>query len=92
MKFCCINDAGWVTDDLKNPTTGPSKRDIVTKISEYGKQGVLYIRLKEWPLGDGSADNGYQADCFIPINEQKEESKMKQVTFEEIKKRSPNIR
>jgi hypothetical protein len=87
MKFVCIHGGGWRS--LKDPTQkndGPKRGDLVTKTKESATNGVLYYSFKEW----GHTDFSYQADCFIPINEQPEEKEeMKEVEFAEFKKDAP---
>ena len=89
MRFCCINNKGWVNNGTHLATEGPAYGDIVTKVEESAENGVLYYELEEWP------DKTFRADCFIPINDPKEkeeeeqQEEMKLVEFTEIKKETP---
>jgi len=57
---------------------GPANGDVVTATSEYYKEGIRYYKLKEWP------PNGYDANAFVPLDEQAEP-----VTFEKVTKEHP---
>lgn len=73
MKVFCINDNGWYFDkkiifwNRIIECDGPSYGDINTVTSEYYKEGKLYYDLLEWP--PKSNDDGFEADCFIPLSE-----------------------
>jgi hypothetical protein len=64
---------------------GPKYKDEITVTNEFWADGILWYNIKEWP------PYGYHSKYFKPIEEQKEESKMKEVTYKEIKKQVPAI-
>lgn len=87
MKLVCLNEHGWIGVENKDSNGGPSKGDLVTKIGEEARYGNVYYFLKEW-TEEGSS---YLSTCFLPINEQKNESEehLKEIEFSEIKELNP---
>lgn len=73
-KVVCINDDGWVEDKKylwglftrTRDARGPKVDDVVTVLKEYYDEGVRFYQLMEWPF---DKEGGYQADCFVPIQE-----------------------
>lgn len=88
MKVRCINKDGWVFVKPKTwwrkekeiDSPGPKYGDIVTVEGHRWSGGVLYYTFIEWPDEDSG---GYQADCFLPIEEHYES-----VSFEKIKEKA----
>jgi hypothetical protein len=95
MKVKCIKGGGWYfanswvrkhwwSKKKRKPANGPKKDDIVTVKEEFWSDGELYYRLVEWPRKDNA---GYDASCFVPLQEPTTE--YKEVDFTEIKKKTP---
>ena len=73
MKVFCINDFGWCVErnyflfKREIDVDGPDYGDINTVLREYYSKGILYYELVEWH--PEHPDDGFQADCFIPLSE-----------------------
>jgi hypothetical protein len=78
IKVKCINKDGWVTErgwlgallfGRERPVDGPKNNDILHVTGETWENGKKFVFLLEWPL---HANEGWQADQFIPFNEDEE--------------------
>lgn len=87
MKVKCINEGWWVENRrflwrrFKRKVDGPKFGDILTVIDDDWEEGIRYYQLKEWPT---KKEDGWQADCFVPM-----ENQFERVSFEHIKESNP---
>lgn len=80
MKYKCINQYGWIRERSRliyqflfgknKDVDGPEYGDVVTVIGRDYEKGVKYFHLLEWPSSKES--DGWQADCFVPYDEDHE--------------------
>lgn len=74
-KAVCIVSQPWKKVKSGNDAYGPKKDEVVNIVDQYTKDGILYLKLAEYPF---DIYGSYAARRFVPLDD------FQQVTYSKI--------